>query len=144
MNGVILIADDREDDRIELQRLLRKAAIANPIKMLDDGDEVIDYLGRDLSLSSLQVSAAVVLFLDLKMPRRNGFEVLKWIQAHPPATKLFTFVISDLHSVDSVSQAYQLGADSFFFKPINLPELRSSLLSFPGPWSFGKPSLAAI
>ena len=68
MSRLILIVDDREDDRYLLERHIRKVGVTNPIQQSSDGDKAIQYLSQDHI-----VGQPITLFLDLKMPRVDGF-----------------------------------------------------------------------
>ena len=115
---VILLVEDREDDAILVVRSFDKAGIKNPIQVVRDGDEALAYLGGSGSFSNRQAHPLPVLvLLDLKMPRIDGFEVLKWIRAHPQLSPLPVIVLTFSDSVRDVNQAYKFGANSFLVKP---------------------------
>jgi DNA-binding response OmpR family regulator len=75
-----------------------------------------------------------VLLLDLKMPRKNGFEVLEWIQAQPTLNHLRIVVLTTSDDLSEVSRAYQLGAASFITKPLNFTEFRNSIMAIYAYW----------
>jgi CheY-like chemotaxis protein len=78
--GVVLIVEDDVDDRDLLARAFNRAGIAVPLQFAKDGDEAVAYLS-DAAERSAQAMPFIVL-LDLKLPRRSGFEVLDWIKQH--------------------------------------------------------------
>ena len=141
---LILLVDDREDDRVLLERILRRQGVANPIMHFSDGDEVIRYLaGEGQYRDRDQYPLPVILLLDLKMPRASGFEVLQWMKEHPGSTCI-TLVVSELHAMSDINRAYQLGANSFLSKPLDDAEIRECLRNHPECWDFEDPRTFAM
>lgn len=141
----ILIVDDREDDRLILERLLRRLDVTNPILQLEDGDRAIDYLKEEGEfVDRTRYPFPAVLFLDLRMPRVSGYEVLEWLRANDKKDGVLAIVLSDLHATEAISKAYHLGADSFMIKPANEADLKEFILSFPSFWKLRQEELANI
>jgi CheY-like chemotaxis protein len=141
MSDVILIIDDREDDSFLLERMLRRLGVGNPIVKLSNGEEAIQYVSgqgdyKDRELHPL----ASVIFLDLKMPGRSGFEVLDWIQRNPLPQRCLIMVVSELNALADIRRAYRLGANSFLSKPLNEAEVRECLRNHPESWEFADPN----
>src|SRR3954453_17129079 len=124
MKKLIVIVDDREDDRMLLERSLRRLEVTNPILHLKDGDEAIAYLRGEGKFSDrTSYPFPAVLFLDLKMPRVSGYEVLDWIQRQHVKDGLLAIVLSDMQATAVIRRAYHLGADSFLIKPAKEEDL---------------------
>jgi CheY-like chemotaxis protein len=120
INRPILLAEDFEADALLVQRLLKKAGVANPILVVPDGGEAIAYLNNDGPFRDRQkFPLPGVLLLDLKLPNKTGFEVLEWCRTQPHLKDLFIVVLSGHYEVREVNQAYQLGAHTFLTKPAN-------------------------
>lgn len=84
MVGLIVLADDDEDDRLMAQDALDEARLANVLHCVEDGEELLDYLhrrGRYTSLSKEPLPGLILL--DLNMPRKDGREALKEIKESP-------------------------------------------------------------
>lgn len=113
----ILLVEDNEDDVILVQRSLRKAGVTAPVHVVRDGDEAITFLGA----ADAAEPPALVL-LDLKLPRRNGLEVLAWIRAHPGLSALPVVMFTTSTQDADVGEAYRLGANSYLKKPATMQE----------------------
>ena len=116
---IILLVEDNSDDEALTLRALKKNNITNDVVVARDGVEALDYLfgtgqyaGRNLS-----VMPQVVL-LDLKLPKVDGFEVLRQLRANE-RTKLLPVVILTTSNEESDRiNGYGLGANSFVRKPV--------------------------
>jgi CheY-like chemotaxis protein len=116
--AIILLAEDREDDIILTRAGFRKACVSNPLYVVRDGEEAIEYLKGEGKFSNREeFPLPDLLLLDLKMPRKDGFEVLKWVR-DAGMEKLRVIVFSSSERSADVSLAYQLGANSFLVKPV--------------------------
>src|SRR5258708_29079097 len=118
--SVILLAEDREDDIVLIRRSFSKAYITNPLLVVRDGDEAISYLeGMGKYSNREEFPLPDLLLLDLKMPRKDGFEVIRWLRKHPTLKALPVVVLTSSNDIRDVNTAYQLGANSFLVKPMD-------------------------
>jgi CheY-like chemotaxis protein len=78
-----------------------------------------------------------VVLLDLKMPRATGFDVLRWIRAHPEAGNIPIIVFSGSELQDDIRQAYAVGADSYLVKPIGFNALVDLVKQIDHGWIAG-------
>ena len=114
----ILVAEDDPNDAFLLQRAFNKGGVKAPIHFVQDGQEAVDYLAQGVSPGTGAAAAGPnLLLLDLKMPRRNGFEVLEWVRTQPALKDLVVVVLSSSGLEQDKLQAYSLGADSYMEKP---------------------------
>lgn len=117
--AVILLAEDREDDILLIRRAFSRGNIPNPIQVVRDGEEAILYLeGRGKYAHRDEYPLPALLLLDLKMPKKNGFEVIKWVRRRPALAALRILVLTSSESLRDVNLAYKLGANSFLVKPL--------------------------
>ena len=114
----ILIAEDDPNDAFMLRRAFDRAGIANPLVFVADGVEAVDYLsGRGPDDGAAGPPPAVML-LDLKMPRRSGFEVLEWLRAQPGLGTLPVVVLTGSNEPKDIARAYELGATRISPSPV--------------------------
>ena len=129
----ILLAEDIEDDALVIKRVLKKAGIINPIIVVPDGEEAIQYLsGADVYADREKFPLPRVVLLDLKMPKVGGFEVLEWCKTQPQLCDILLIILTGQHEVGAMSRAYSLGADSFLTKPCNVEDIVNLTKSFVG------------
>jgi len=123
---VVLLAEDDENDVLLFNRAIKSSSFACEVNSVSDGQEAIDYLQSNPPFQDKQAFPFPrFLILDLKMPRRSGFEVLEWLQEHPECKIIPTIVFSSSKMADDIKRAYQLGANSYFTKPNDYEELKS-------------------
>ena len=117
-NRVILVAEDSDDDIDLLKIAFRRLGVKNPIQIVRDGQEVIDYLsGTGEYADRLRFPVPAIMFLDLKMPRKTGLEVLEWLAEHSECSLIPTMVFSSSSQDSDITRAYELGANCYMVKP---------------------------
>ena len=120
---VVLLADDREDDVLLIKEAFARAQITNPIQVAHGGEEAIAYLAGEGKFANRdEYPLPALLLLDLKMPGKDGFDVLRWIRSHPSLSGLRILVLTASNRTPDVNLAYELGANSFLVKPTNFDE----------------------
>ena len=124
----ILLAEDFEADAVAVHRLLTKAGVANPVIVVPDGGEAIAYMNNDGPFRDRQkFPLPCVLLLDLKLPVKNGFEVLEWCRTQPHLKDLFVVVLSGHYQLRDVNEARALGAHTFLTKPAGTDEITNAI-----------------
>jgi CheY-like chemotaxis protein len=124
----ILIAEDTETDAELVKIALRSIGVKNSAEIVPDGQAVIDYLcGTGKYHDRAAFPFPSILFVDLKMPRVNGFELLRWLKDHPECSIIPVIVLSSSKTESDVTMAYQLGANAYLMKPANLDDLKAML-----------------
>jgi CheY-like chemotaxis protein len=127
-NFTILIAEDDPNDVMLLELAIRKNGITNPVKVVRDGEEAIEYLeGKGQYKDRERFPFPSVIISDVKMPRRNGLEVVEWVRRHPTCSIIPIVMLSGSRIQNDVLSAYRLGANSYFTKPSTLDELSELL-----------------
>src|SRR5882762_10353741 len=110
-HAVILIAEDSEDDIVLIRRAFEKAKVLNPLHFVRDGAEAMAYLkGEGKYANRAEFPLPELLLLDLKMPRVDGFDVLRWIRQQPGLSTLRVVVLTSSEDIRDVNVAYRLGA----------------------------------
>jgi DNA-binding response OmpR family regulator len=122
----VLLVEDTEDDAFFFRLTLKRTGVPCLLTHVEDGGKAIDYLG-EVRLGKPGTPVPDFIFLDLKMPGLNGFDVLEWIveQRFDPPLKIAVLSGSD-HEVD-INQARSLGVSDYIVKPISVEELEKRL-----------------
>jgi CheY-like chemotaxis protein len=122
----ILLAEDDENDVILVQRALKLADINNPVQVVRDGEEAIAYLRGDNQYAHRELyPLPKLLLLDIKMPKKNGLEVLEWIREKSPdgLRMLPVIVMSSSNIQTDIDRAYLLGVNAYLVKPTAFNDL---------------------
>lgn len=140
-----LLVEDSPSDVLLIRRALRKLGLEEPLVVLGDGEAAVAYLeGRGEYAARERHPLPTVLLLDLKLPRRSGFEVLSWVRAQPGLKRLPVVVLTSSRELEDVDRAYELGASSYLVKPVSLAEFTDMLASLRRYWDLNeRPRLAA-
>lgn len=121
----LLLVEDSEDDAYFFGRTLQKSGLQCGLHHSVNGAEAIDFL-QNVSVSDPEALPSVV-FLDLKMPVVNGFEVLAWLQTQTFADRIRVVVLSGSEHQSDKDRAAQLGAPDYLVKPITICDLERLL-----------------
>lgn len=125
---VLLVAEDNADDLEMLQRAFDQLGFNHPVQYVRDGEQAIAYLaGEGRFANRFEHPLPDLFLLDLKMPRKNGFEVLQWVGRQPWLAKMRIIVLTTSGDVYEINRAYALGAASFLTKPLNFTEFRDTI-----------------
>jgi len=122
-NGAILLVEDNKKDGLLTLRALKKISVANHVDVVHDGQEAIDYLlGEAGDGSGTKKALPALVILDLKLPKLDGHEVLQQIRAHARTKLLPVVILTSSDEKKDIEQSYNLGANSFVSKPVNIDE----------------------
>lgn len=135
VESILLVEDDHTDEQL-LRRAFNKAGVVTPVKTVKNGDEALAYLeGESPFNNRVEHPYPGIVILDLKLPRRSGFEVLEWIRTRTNDTKLLPVVVLSSSSVaKDVNRAYALGANSYLSKPYKSTEFVELAQRFRDYW----------
>ena len=115
----ILVVDDSDDDVFLLSRAFEKAGLKNSIIHLSDGEEAVDYLsGENGFTDRSRYPLPKLMVLDVKMPRRDGFDVLQWLLSRKDLDNLPVVMLTSSPRPDDVEKAKALGATDYLCKPV--------------------------
>lgn len=116
---VILLVEDSPDDATLIQRAFRKTNLMNPVRLVQDGEEAIDYLsGAGAFADRDRFPLPVRLLLDIQLPRKTGLEVLEWLRTTPSLKRLPVVMLTSSKEQIDVNRAYDLGVNSYLTKPV--------------------------
>lgn len=132
---LILYAEDDTNDAFLLARAFEKVGIEWPLRVVNDGQEAIAYLSALPPFEDrAQHPLPGLLLLDLKMPRKTGLEVLKWVRTTSQICTLPVLMLTSSNLETDVHRAYLLGANGYLVKPNNPRELLSMVEAIRSFW----------
>jgi len=116
----ILMADDDEDDRMMTKEAFEEARLANELRFVEDGEELLDYLKHRGKYTDPATSPRPgLILLDLNMPRKDGREALRDIKADPDLKQIPIVVLTTSKAEEDIYRSYDLGVNSFITKPVS-------------------------
>jgi len=136
----VLIAEDDPNDVFLLKRAFEKAGVNNPVVIARNGQEAIDYLnGSGKFIDRTVHPLPGLMFLDLKMPLVDGFDVLAWLHKQPRTGKVPVVVLTSSNQERDIMQAQQMGADDYRVKPQQFEELLEIVKDIRNRWLNSRP-----
>jgi len=130
----ILIVDDSPKD-VELTiAALREKNLANEVIVAEDGEEALDYLYKRGKFADEKGNPAVIL-LDIKMPKMNGIEVLKYIRSTPKFKLIPVIMVTSSREEKDLVESYKLGANSYVVKPVDVVQFIDAIKSLGQYWA---------
>jgi two-component system, response regulator len=134
---LILLAEDDPEHAALARRAFTKYSIINPIFTVASGAEVLSYLmGEGRFADRREYPRPGLLLLDLKLPGMHGFEVIRWIRAHPEYKSLPIVVITAQNNSREVNEAFLLGANSFMIKPVEFADFVQATAGLESYWAW--------
>lgn len=120
----ILLIEDDQNDIFLIKRAFQKNKILNPIYVVEDGEEAILYLeGKGKYAEREKYPLPFLILLDLKLPKKSGFEVLEWIKSKEKLKRIPVVVLTSSAESPDINKAYDLGANSYLVKPVSFENL---------------------
>ena len=131
----ILMADDDADDRQMTKEAFAESLLANDLRFVEDGVELLDYLCRRGKYTDPASSPFPgLLLLDLNMPRKDGREALKEIKADPRLKNLRVVVLTTSKAEEDIHKIYDLSTSSYITKPVTFAALLNVIQALGRYW----------
>ena len=131
----ILLVEDDEDDIEITRRAFSKGSIPNPLYIVTDGIEAMEYLKNNAKYADKKLAPRPgLILLDLNMPRMDGREVLKRIKNDPSLRRIPTVVLTTSKYEEDVIRSYDYGANTFISKPVDFKQFLDTLQTIGKYW----------
>ena len=124
----ILLAEDEPSDADLCMRALQRKKVTNRIVWVRDGAEALDFLfARGPYASRTGTDRPRLLLLDIKMPKIDGFEVLRQIRADERLATMPVVIMTSSSEERDIAQGYHLGANSYVTKPVDFASFQQAV-----------------
>jgi CheY-like chemotaxis protein len=131
----ILVVEDIDDDVFFLKRALRDAGIANPLQVVVDGQQALEYLeGKGPYADREKHPVPFLILLDLKLPYVMGLDVLKWIRQRRELDGVLVVVLTSSQQDSDLAATYRLGGNSYIIKPPTREKLQELVKTLGEYW----------
>lgn len=115
---ILVVEDDAAHAKL-IERNLRRAGISNEIRVIDSGQEALDYLtGRGIHAARGQAADPLLILLDINMPGVNGHEVLEEIKGNERLKVIPVIMLTSSDDPREVQRCYDMGCNAFVTKPV--------------------------
>ena len=132
----VLLVEDDLNDIFLVKRAFKMAHLPDPLQVVTDGEEAINYLKGDGKYADRQgYPLPKLIVMDIKMPRRTGFEVLEWVKGDGrPLRRIPIVIVSSSDNPADINRAYELGANAYMVKPVNFKAVEHLFESITHYW----------
>lgn len=121
---IVLYVEDTEPDVFLVRTAIAKGGLAIELKTVQDGEELICYLEGSGPFSDRVINPIPTLvLLDLKMPKKDGFQVLEWLRQQPHLKRVVVIVLTTSSRQEDVDRSHDLGANAVLVKPTSFDEM---------------------
>jgi CheY-like chemotaxis protein len=135
MLGRILIVEDDPNDVELTLTALEEYKLANEVVVARDGEEALDYLYCRGKFKTRSNGNPAVLLLDLKLPKRDGREVLQQIKSDEKLKMIPVVVLTSSHEEKDVVASYKLGVNAYVVKPVDFHEFVNAVKELGVFWA---------
>jgi CheY-like chemotaxis protein len=131
---ILLVEDDPRDIELTLAAL-GEYKLANDVDVVRDGQEALDYLSRTGQFQMRGGNNPAVVLLDLKMPKVDGLEVLRYIRADESLRLMPVVVLTSSREERDVVRSYSLGVNAFVVKPVDFHQFVEAIKEIGAFWA---------
>lgn len=134
-DAVILVVEDNDDDVMLIRRAFHKTQLPKRVEFARDGAEAIKYLlGGPPYDDRRRYPLPELIILDLKMPRVDGFEVLRAIKGASQTRRIPVVILTSSSETADIGRSYDLGANSYLIKPVAFEKFSDVVLEIESYW----------
>lgn len=124
----IVIVEDNPNDAELMVRSLKKNNLINKMIVLEDGEQALDFIFHRGKYADHNLHECPrVIFLDLKLPKVDGLEVLKQLKSNEQTKKIPVIIVTSSKEDPDIATAYNLGANSYVVKPVNFDNFAETI-----------------
>jgi CheY-like chemotaxis protein len=133
--ALLLVEDDPNDIHF-FRRGLEKAGLADGLQVAEDGEEAIAYLeGRGSYGNRAEYPLPALIVLDLKLPKRGGLEVLRWLRRESSLREIPVIILTSSQEASDIARAQELGVMAYHIKPVEFKDTCNLVKSLGLHWA---------
>ncbi len=133
--AVILLVEDDPGDQELTRRALSESKVSNELRIVEDGEEALDYLmNRNRYSDPASAPKPDIILLDLNLPKINGLEVLERINKEESLKKITVVVLTTSREERDIVESYNLGSSSYIIKPVSFDKFTETILKLEEYW----------
>ena len=126
-DALILVAEDDDGHFALIERNLIRSGISNQIVRFRDGQEILDFLEEAKTPDSENCSRAMLLLLDIRMPKVDGLEVLTRLKADETLRRIPIIILTTTGDHQAIDQCQRLGCNMYVVKPVEYDKFIESI-----------------
>jgi DNA-binding response OmpR family regulator len=134
LGRILIVEDDPNDVELTLTAL-DEYNLVNEVVVTRDGEEALDYLYCRGNFKDRSNDSPAVLLLDLKLPKRDGLEVLQQIKSDEKLKMIPVVVLTSSHEEKDVVASYKLGVNAYVVKPVDFHEFVNAVKELGVFWA---------
>ncbi|MGA7438435.1 MAG: response regulator [Luteibacter sp.] len=131
----ILLVEDSPADAEMAMDALREANLANPVVHVEDGVDCMDWLNRRGRYADRAESDPAVILLDIKMPRKDGLEVLKELRTDERWKRVPVVILSSSREESDLARSWDLGVNAYVLKPVDAQQFFTAVQTLGHFWA---------
>jgi CheY-like chemotaxis protein len=124
---IILIAEDDTGHFTLVKRNLARASLTNQILHFKDGQEIVDFLFGKTTTPRFDPRTPYIIFLDIRMPKIDGGEVLRRVKSDPVLRKIPVIMLTTTDDPSEIGRCYNLGCNFYIVKPADYIEFMNAV-----------------
>jgi CheY-like chemotaxis protein len=128
----ILLVEDNEGDVRLIKEAFNESNIDKKFSVAKDGEDALNYLYKKGKYS--ECLRPDIIFLDINLPKKNGFEVLEKIKNDPDLKRIPVIMLSSSSSEDHIHKSYDLSANCYVTKPVDFDEYTEVVKTIEDFW----------
>lgn len=133
---LLLVEDEPDHARLIMKTLKEKVKLMNPIHWVKNGAEAIAYITQTGTYDEESAPRPSLVLLDIKLPLKDGFEVLKVIKSNEKYRAIPVIMLTTTSRTDDVQKALDLGANDYIVKPVRFPDFVEKVGALSHYWIF--------
>jgi CheY-like chemotaxis protein len=131
----ILYVEDSDEDVELTLAALEQNGLANEVVVARDGVEAVEYLTRAGRFAGQPAGIPAVVLLDIKMPRMDGLELLRWIRSQAHLRALPVVMLTSSREEQDIVESYQLGVNAYVVKPVAFEDFMEAVRTLGLFWA---------